>query len=162
MTRVPYMCHVISLNNQKRTKQSQKQMRVQLGEILSYSQLFQTTNNKHKTPLVGLITQRSEVQILPPQPSVKSSAVGIYSAFLFWQSVMKKCPRGIYVALKMPKICLLIEPSGPEKHCNNRIYRFCIFPTSEDRWVLTPKVVTSSVPGSQSINPVIAGFYSKS
>ncbi len=91
MARVPYMCHELSLNNQKRTKQSQKQMRVQLGEIRSYSQLFQTINNKHKTPLVGLITQRSEVQILPPQPYVESSVVSFCGAFFFAGRSYQKC-----------------------------------------------------------------------
>ena len=38
----------------------------------------------------GLITQRSEVQILPPQPYVNPSAVGIYSAFFLLEEVNKK------------------------------------------------------------------------
>ncbi len=93
MARVPYMCHELSLNNQKRTKQSQKQMRVQLGEIRSYSQLFQTTNNKHKTPLVGLITQRSEVQILPPQPSRKPKCCKALRCFVLSADSHGNCPK---------------------------------------------------------------------
>jgi hypothetical protein len=38
---------------------------------------------------VGLITQRSRVQILPPQPYVNSSAVGNYSAFFLPENVKK-------------------------------------------------------------------------
>ena len=45
--------------------------------------------------------------------------------------------RGIQNSVDLP----LRKSLGPENPCNNWIYRFCIFPTSEDRWVLTPKVL---------------------
>ena len=52
--------------------------------------LFVTILNYPKKRNVVVITQRSEVQILPPQPYVKPSAVGIYSAFFLSENVKKK------------------------------------------------------------------------
>ena len=46
---------------------------------------------------VGLITQRSRVQIPPPQPYANEGAVSFYGAFLFWGSVKKNASRDRYV-----------------------------------------------------------------
>jgi hypothetical protein len=60
----------------------------------------------------------------------------------------------------MPETYPSIKTSGTEKPWNNWLYIYFIFPTIEDRWVLTPRFVFLSILRHQSINPVITGFWS--
>jgi hypothetical protein len=64
------------------------------GKITRYRNLLQTIQNYSKIRHVVLITQRSRVQIPPPQPYVNPSAARLCSALSFQQIVIKSAQNG--------------------------------------------------------------------